>query len=99
MGTSRSAAGDGNGDDKQAIGLIVKTTILHVYHAFLCISLPPLHDYEMKMPSFMSTEEVHKGRPNFLYFSELGYGSWEFNFRRVHLHLPKLVTWSKRDED
>ena len=98
VGTSRSAA-DADGDDKQAIGLIVTTTILHVYHAFLCISLRPLHDYDIKMPSFTSTEEVHKRRPNFLYFSELGYGSREFNFRRVHLHLSKLVTWSKRDED
>ena len=99
VGTLRSAADDGNEDDKQAIGLIVKTTILHVYHAFLCISLPPLHDYDIKMPSFTSTEEVHKRRPNFLYFSELGYGSWEFNFRRVHFLFSKLVTWSKRDED
>ena len=25
---------------------------LHVYHAFLYISLPSLHDYNMKMPNF-----------------------------------------------
>ena len=45
------------------------------------------------------TEEVHKRRRNFLSISELGYGSQEFNFRSVHLHLTKLVTWSNRNED
>ena len=36
---------------KKQIGLISKTT-LHVHHAFLYISLPSLHDYHVKMPSF-----------------------------------------------
>ena len=33
-------------------GLISKTTILHVHHDFLYISLPSLHDYDVKMPNF-----------------------------------------------
>ena len=37
---------------KLAIGLITKTTIVHVHHAFLYISLPTLHDYDVKMPNF-----------------------------------------------
>ena len=37
---------------KRAIGLINKTTSLHVHHAFFYISLPFLHDYDMKMPNF-----------------------------------------------
>ena len=37
---------DGNGNSTKAIGLITKTTILHV-HAFLYISLPSLHDNEI----------------------------------------------------
>ena len=45
------------------------------------------------------TEEVCKRRRNFLSLSELGYGSWEFNFRRVRLHLTKLATWTNRHED
>ena len=45
------------------------------------------------------TEEVHKWQRNFLSLSQLGCDSYEFNFRRVHLHLTKLVTWSNRDED
>ena len=29
-----------------------KPTSLHVHHAFLYISLPLLHDYDVKMPNF-----------------------------------------------
>ena len=50
LGTLRS--GDGIGNSTKAIGLITKTTILHVHHAFLYISLPSLHDYDVKMPNF-----------------------------------------------
>ena len=44
--------GDDNENFKKAIGLISKTTILHVLHAFLYISLPALHDYDVKLPKF-----------------------------------------------
>ena len=37
---------------KMAIGLVGKTTILHVHHASLFISLLSLHDYDVKMPKF-----------------------------------------------
>ena len=40
------------------------------------------------------TEEVHKRQRNFSFLSELGYGSKEFNLKRVHPHLTKLETWS-----
>ena len=77
LGTLRSddGDGDGNGNTTKAIGLISKTTILHVHHTFLYISLPSLHDYDVKMPNFTLTEEVHKRRRNFLSLSELEYGS------------------------
>ena len=52
LGTLRSYDGDGDGNATKAVGLISKTTILHVYHAFLYISLPSLHDYDVKMPNF-----------------------------------------------
>ena len=42
---------DGKEDVKKAIGLLRKTTTLHVHHAFLYISLPSLHDYDVKMPN------------------------------------------------
>ena len=32
--------------ERQAIGLMSKTTTLHVHHAFLYISLPSLHNYD-----------------------------------------------------
>ena len=37
---------------QKAIGLVSKTTILHEHHAFLYISLPSLHDYDVKWPNF-----------------------------------------------
>ena len=53
LGTLRSDNGDGNGNATKAIGLISKTTILHVHHAFLYIvSLSSLHDYDVKMSNF-----------------------------------------------
>ena len=43
---------DGNENVKKAISLITKTTTLHAQHAFVYISLPFLHDYDVKMPKF-----------------------------------------------
>ena len=43
--------GDVNQDVKKAVGLLRKTTTLHVHHAFLYISLPSLHEYDVKMPN------------------------------------------------
>ena len=69
LGTLRSDDGDGNGNATKAIGLISKTTILHLHHAFLYISLPSLHDYDVKMPNFTmyrgSTEATTKFRLSF----------------------------------
>ena len=52
VGSFSNDDGDGNENVKKAIGLLSKTTSLHVHHAFLYISLPLLHDYDLKMPSF-----------------------------------------------
>ena len=77
LGTLRSDDGDGNEDVKKAISSITKTTILHVRHAFLYISLPSMHDYDVKMPNFTfyigSTQATTKFPP--VSISELGYGS------------------------
>ena len=48
---SCSNDGDSNEDVKKAIGLLRKTTTFHVHHDFLYISLPSLHDYDVKMPN------------------------------------------------
>ena len=47
----RSDDGDGNDNVKKETDLS-KTTILHVHKCFLYISLPSLHDYDVKMPIF-----------------------------------------------
>ena len=39
--------GDGKDNVKRQLVKISKTTILHVHHAFLYISLPSLHDYDV----------------------------------------------------
>ena len=44
--------GDGNENGINTIGLISKTTTLHVHHTFLYLSLTSLHDYDVKMPNF-----------------------------------------------
>ena len=56
-GSFSNEDGDGNEDVKKEIGLLSKTTTLHVHHAFSYISLPSLHDYEVKMP-----KDVNKPR-------------------------------------
>jgi len=53
MGTLRSGNGDSNENVVKAIGLINKPTTLHVHHTILYISLPFLHDYDVKIPHFM----------------------------------------------
>ena len=46
-----------NGHVQKAIGLMSKTATLHMRHAFLYISLPPLHNYDVKWLKFRSTWE------------------------------------------
>ena len=43
---------DGNEERQKTMGLISKTTTLHVHHTFLYISFPFLHDYDVKMSKF-----------------------------------------------
>ena len=88
--TLRSNDADDNENvKKKTIDLISKTTTSHVHHAFLYISFPFLHDYDVKMPYFAFMEDVNKQRRNFISLSELEYGPLKFSFRRVRLHLTK----------
>ena len=52
IGSFSNDDGDGNENVKKAIGLLSKKTSLHVHHPFLYISLPLLHDHDVKMSSF-----------------------------------------------
>lgn len=40
---------------KKAKDLFSKTTTLYMHHAFLSISLPSLHKYDVKWPNFKSS--------------------------------------------
>ena len=40
----------------KAIVLLSEPATLHVHHAFLYISLPSLHDYDVKMPNLWKTK-------------------------------------------
>ena len=55
---------------KNPAGLDWQITTLHVHHAFLYISLPSLHDYDVKVPNFETSrfvEDVNQDKR--LYFS------------------------------
>ena len=54
---------------KKAEGLFSKTATLHVHHAFLCISLPSLHDYNVKMPNFKFCGGREHKAMTFFFFS------------------------------
>ena len=71
LGTLRSNDADGNENVKKTIGLINKTTTLHVHHAFCTFLCPFLHDYDVNMPNFA----FYGGRKHFISLSVLGYGA------------------------
>ena len=62
---------DGNENGKKAIGLISKTTTLHVHHAFLYISLSSLPDYNVKVPEFTFCRGRGHKTTTFFSFPEL----------------------------
>ena len=57
-----------------------KTTTLHVHYAFMYISLPSLHDCDVKIPNFVFCF-------CFRFFPELQYSLLEINSRRICQHL------------
>ena len=58
---------------------------------YFCISLPFLHDYDVKMPNFAFYGVRKQATTKFilLFALELGYGPLEFNSIWVRLHLTK----------
>ena len=78
--------GDGNENVEKAIGLLSKTTSLHVHHAFLYISLPLLYDYDVKCLVSRFMEDVNKRRQTFLSLSKLECGPEVINSREIGLH-------------
>ena len=53
------------------MGLVGKTTTLHVHLTFLYISLPFLHDYDVKLPNFTFSGGRIRPRRNFIIFLNL----------------------------
>ena len=62
---------------------IGKTTTLQEHHAFLHISLPSLHDYNVKLPNFTFCRGREKKTTTFFFsFPELWCSSLKFNFKK-----------------
>ena len=70
---------------EQPIGLDwqKKTTTLHVHHTFLNISLPSLHDYDVKMLYSTLVKNVNKRQRLSFYFPELWSSLLEFYSRKI----------------
>ena len=92
--------GDGNGNEdvKKPIGLLRKTTTLHVHHAFLYISLPSLHYYDVKMPNCKFYGGRIQATTTSFSLSKLECLHQEFNSREIRLHLRSAANWSKRNK-
>ena len=99
VGSFSNDDGDGNENVKKAIGLLSKTTSLHVHHAFLYISLPLLHDYDVKMPSFTFSGGRKQTTTSFFLFLNLsavpdkstpGKLDYISYFQRIEINATKL---------
>ena len=91
--------GDSNQDVKKAIGLLRKTTSLHVITLFCTFLHRPCTTTTWKclIASFM--EDVNKRRRISFSLSKLECGPQEVNSREIRLHLPFSANWIKRDKD
>ena len=69
-----------------------------MHHAFLYISLPSLHDYDVKMPN-CKFYFINKRRRISFSLSKLECGPQEINSREIRLHLPFSANWNKPDKD
>ena len=71
MGTLRADDVTATRTSKTTIDLVGKTTTLHVHLTFLYISLPFLHDYDVKLPNFTFSGGRIRPRRNFIIFLNL----------------------------
>ena len=74
VGSFSNDDGDGKQYVKKALGLMSKTTTLHVHHAFVYISLLSLHNYDVKWPNLKFTWERERQGEEFYHLSEIGSG-------------------------
>ena len=66
IGSLSNDYGDSNENGKKTT---TTTTTLHVHHAFLFISQPSLHDYDVKLPNFIFCGGHEHKKTTFLFFS------------------------------
>ena len=90
LGSFSNDNGDGNEDGN--------TTTLRVHDTFLHISLPSLHDYDVKCLISRLVVNVNKRGRIFLSLSKLESGPQETNSREIRLHFTFSVNWNKRDK-
>ena len=69
-----------------------KTTTLHVHHAFFCISLLSLHDYNVKVPNFTFCRGRERRRRLSFSFPEFWYRLLEFHLRKICQHLTNWTS-------
>ena len=73
MGSLSNDDGDGNDNGKKAIGLVWQKKQLRTYITLFCtvISLPSLHEYDVKITNFMFCRGRRDKTKNFFSFPEL----------------------------
>ena len=78
--------------------LLGATTTLHVRHAFLNISLPSLHDYDVKMSNFtFCGGREHKATTFFLFF-RASIQSFRIQLQKRLPRFDELNEMNKRDK-
>ena len=97
IGTLSKDDGDSNKNGKKGIGLISKTTTLHVHHAFCTFHCR--HCTTMKWKRLISRFVKDGNTRQRLSFSfpVLWHSPLEFNARKICQHLTNCTRWNKRD--
>ena len=101
LGTRRTAIsnndGDGNENGRKAICLDSQNNYFarasRVHHAFLYISLPSLHDYDVKRPNLTFCVQREFKVAIFIIFSQLSNRPLDFNFRKIR---QLLTNWTRQ---
>ena len=75
-----------------------KTTTLHVHHAFLYISLPSLHDYDVKWPNFKFTWELARQGDKFYHLCPNWARSPFFSSSQNPLFLSNRANWDNHEK-
>ena len=99
LGSLSNDDGDVNENGKKKhYGQISKATTLHVHHAFLYISLPLLHDYDVRVSNFTFCRGREHKTTTSISFPELSYNPLEFNSRKICQHLTNWTSWNNHNK-